>query len=123
MSLQASRFVLVGLASTLVHVFIAAILVLEGLAPLLANLVAFLGAFALSFTGHQMFTFQGHGNPVSLTFLRYSITATTGFSLNQTLLYVLSVTFHMPPLVSLIISAGVTAVGSFLLSKVWAFRG
>ncbi|WP_420916544.1 GtrA family protein, partial [Pseudophaeobacter leonis] len=50
MSLQVSRFVLVGGASTLAHMGIAALLVLQGLAPLVANLVAFLGAFFLSFT-------------------------------------------------------------------------
>ncbi|WP_173907550.1 GtrA family protein, partial [Pseudophaeobacter leonis] len=80
-------------------------------------------AFFLSFTGHQLFTFQGHGSPVSRSLLRYSITAATGFGLNQMLLYVLHVIFHLPPLLSLVISTGVSAVGGFILSKVWAFRG
>lgn len=62
--ITAARFGLVGLLSTAVHIAIVwLLLALASVGPILANTLAFLTAFCISFTGNYLWTFRSPGNP------------------------------------------------------------
>ena len=55
----------VGLVATVVHLSVAGLIfVFDPIAnPLVANFIAFLCAFPVSFWGHRLLTFKSSGNP------------------------------------------------------------
>lgn len=90
--------------------------------PLLANILAFLLAFQVSYWGHSQWTFEASHLPYKQTVLRFFAVACTGFLLNETLYAML---LHMTALsydVALILVLIITAVSTFIFSKLWAFR-
>lgn len=122
MKVQISRFALVGVLATLVHLAIGTTLIGAGLAPLLANPVAFVTAFLVSFTGHHWITFAGHGRPLTQTLSRFAVTAVLGFCVNEAALAVLVGATPVPPAAALVASTGLAAVVTFGISRTWAFR-
>mgnify|MGYP002712878578 FL=1 len=85
----AARFALTGGVATLVHLAIAIMLIRLGVAPLIGNAAAFATAFMVSFWGHHLFTFAGHGVAAGWAFGRFAIVAAIGFLVNETVLYLL----------------------------------
>ena len=78
-----SRFALVGIAATLVHLTIVWSVIRAGLAPpFLANLIAFLIAFVVSFSGHYYWTFKTR-LPRHHAAARFFLIAVTGFAFNS----------------------------------------
>jgi putative flippase GtrA len=58
------RFGIVGVMATAVHIFVVWVLLNHThLATLIANALAFLTAFGVSFSGHYFWTFQNPGAP------------------------------------------------------------
>lgn len=119
----ALRFGLTGGAATLVHLGVAIALIRSGTAPLIANAAAFATAFAVSFLGHHLFTFAGHGAAAGRAFGRFAIVAAIGFLVNETVLYLLPGIGLAGPGHAVLISTGVAALCSFVLSRGWAFAG
>lgn len=124
---QLSTFAVVGFSAMGVHWLVAVFL--EGFvfesshksAPYLANFLAFLVAFVVSYLGHRKLTFQSNEKH-SKTLTRFFLTALLGFVVNEMLLVLL---LNYTPLsfsLALFIVLNVVAVLTFIISKFWAFN-
>ncbi len=120
---QALRFALVGGAAAATHLLaVAAWVRLAGLAPLAANVLAFLVAFVVSYQGHAWLTFAESGARGAPVAARYFAVACLSFAVNEALY---AAALHWLPwhyLASLLLVLLVVAAGTFLLAKFWAFR-
>jgi putative flippase GtrA len=120
---QAKRFGLVGLLATAVHLLVGSTLILWGIAPELANPVAFCFAFCVSFAGHYTYSFAAVGASFWPSAFRFALVAVAGFSVNQSILVTLVSSGRLNPVPSLFVSTFFATSIVFLLSKFWAFRG
>lgn len=116
-------FVLVGTAAAAVHWGVVVMLVEHaGWRPLLANVAGWLIAFGVSFSGHHRWTFRSHGAPIWRSALRFFALSAGGFSINEA---VYAVLLHWTGLRYDLVLGGVlvaVAVGTYLLSRHWAFK-
>ncbi|TBN35951.1 GtrA family protein [Paracoccus subflavus] len=119
----AARFALTGGVATLVHLIVAITLIRLGVAALAANAAAFMTAFLVSFWGHHLFTFAGHGVVATRAFQRFVVVAAIGFLVNETLLLLLLMSGASRPEVTVLISTAFAAASTFILSRHWAFAG
>ncbi|QFQ88655.1 GtrA family protein [Paracoccus kondratievae] len=117
------RFALTGGAATLVHLGAAIGLVQFGMLPLMSNAVAFVIAFMVSFLGHHLFTFAGHGSAATQTFGRFAVVAAIGFLANETVLFLLLGIGLFRLEAAVLISTVFAAICTFILSRTWAFAG
>ncbi|WP_090936053.1 GtrA family protein [Azotobacter beijerinckii] len=116
------RFAVVGIAATLAHMLIAWILTeLMRLPPLLANLMAFLTAFAVSFTGHYYWTFRRVGS-LQRAIKRLFLISLSAFFVNTLLLATLIEGGWMSDSSAVVLAAGVVPAISFLASRFWGFK-
>jgi putative flippase GtrA len=118
---SALRFSLTGAAATLVHLAVAIGLIGLGVAPLVGNVAAFLMAFMVSFWGHHMFTFVGHGGAAAGAFGKFVLVALAGFLINESLLFLLLKTGAVTPETATLVSTLTAAASTFALSRSWAF--
>ena len=118
---QPLQFVLVGGCAAATHLAVVALLVqLTQMAPLVANVLAFLVAFVVSYNGHALLTFAGARGWMVVA--RYFAVACLSFVANE-LLYALALDWlHWHYLWSLAGVLLLVAVATFLLAKFWAFR-
>ncbi len=120
---QALRFILVGGAAAATHLAAVGVLVaLWGLAPLLANVLAFLLAFGVSYHGHALLTFadaQAHGWRSAL---RFFAVACGSFAINEGLYTIALHQLHWHYFWSQAAILVLVAVGTFVVSKFWAFK-
>ena len=120
---QTLQFALVGAAAAASHLAAVALLVPAfDLAPLLANVLAFLLAFVVSYNGHRLLTFASSGARGWAVLARFFAVACLSFVGNE-LLY--AAALHWLPwhyLVSLAAVLLLVALLTFVLSKFWAFR-
>lgn len=119
--LVASRFGLVGLAATAVHLAIVTLLIRAGVAPLLANLLAFLGAFGVSFCGHYFWTFRSSAG-IARAVLRFFLIAVGGFLINSALLALLLHWTTLENTTCALIAVLIVPVLSFFASRLWGFK-
>ncbi|MEX0969797.1 MAG: GtrA family protein [Paracoccaceae bacterium] len=119
---QIIRFGLVGGLATLVHMLVGVSLIGTGMAPLLANLCAFLVAFGVSFIGHYGFSFPQKTASLSSAFKRFILVAIGGFLINESLLALYVWAAIGPAALGLILSTGFAAAATFFASRNWAFR-
>ena len=116
------RFALTGGLATLTHLAVALLLIRAGVAPLVSNAIAFATAFMVSFWGHHLFSFAGHGAAVGHAFRRFLIVSGLGFATNETVLFLLLKGAAGHPSAALMASTAVAAVLPFVLSRHWAFQ-
>ena len=120
---QLLQFVLVGGGAAATHLAVVGLLVsLAGLAPLWANVLAFLVAFVVSYNGHALLTFsesQAHGWSVVA---RFFAVACLSFVANELLYYIALHWLHWHYFWSLAGVLVLVAVGTFVMSKFWAFK-
>lgn len=122
-ALIAARFGFVGIIATAVHIMTVWILLEEtAIAPVTANTLAFLMAFAISFAGNYLWTFRSPGNPRRAVF-RFFVIAACTFAVNTLLLSILVHQGWFSSVVSAICSAAVVPVISFIASRLWVFAG
>ena len=123
--LQLSRFGVVGVAATAVHLTIFSLLInAVDMAPPIANIVGFLIAFLVSFAGQSSWTFpspDASRSEAGRRFLRFIGVSLIGFALNALTVFVVMTKggysyLHALPFMAL----GVPAV-LFLLNRYWAF--
>ncbi len=117
------RFALTGGGATLVHLTVAMLLIRLGVFPLIGNAVAFATAFMVSFWGHHLFTFAGHGAAAITVFRRFAVVASIGFLANEAGLFLLLMTGVVQPQAAVLLSTAFAAVCTFILSHFWAFAG
>lgn len=116
-----------GLTATAVHALVF-VIAIEAFAirPMLANLVAFAVALAVSFLGHFHWTFRPEG-PVpprrqsGAALARFLVVAMIGFALNSAVIYVVVDLLRWPYQVALALMVSFVPAVVFGLSKLWAF--
>ncbi|QVQ24818.1 GtrA family protein [Achromobacter deleyi] len=120
---QISLFVAVGCAASVTHWAVAVGCVEAfGTAPLAANLVGWLAAFVVSFSGHYRLTFRHSPIPWTIAIRRFFLISATGFAINESayagLLHATDIPYDT--LLALILIA--LAFATFIASRLWAFR-
>lgn len=120
---QGLQFVLVGGTAAATHLMVVALLVHGAdMAPLVANGLAFLVAFVVSYNGHALLTFAQAQVRGWAVLGRYFAVACLSFGVNE-LLYAAALRWlGWNYLVSLLLVLMLVAVGTFVLSKTWAFK-
>ncbi|MBV2163711.1 MAG: GtrA family protein [Comamonas sp.] len=120
---QALRFIVVGGAAAATHLLMVGMLVAAtGMAPLAANVLAFLTAFAVSYHGHALLTFADARQRGWASAARFFAVACLSFGVNELLYAIALHHLHWHYFWS---QAGIlvlVAVGTFILSKFWAFK-
>ena len=120
---QLLQFVLVGGSAAATHLAVVGLLVsLGGMPPLWANVLAFLVAFVVSYNGHALLTFsaaQARGWPVVAKFFAV---ACLSFVANEVLYYIALNWLHWHYFWSLAAVLVLVAIGTFVMSKFWAFK-
>ncbi|WP_370680753.1 GtrA family protein [Comamonas sp. GB3 AK4-5] len=120
---QTLQFVGVGGAAAATHLAVVFLLVQGlGMAPLVANVLAFLVAFVVSYNGHAWFTFASHAVRGWAVVAKYFAVASLSFVVNEALYWVALHRLHWHYFWSLLGVLVLVAVGTFVLSKFWAFR-
>lgn len=119
---QALQFVLVGGCAAATHLAVVALLVQgAGMAPLQANVLAFLVAFVVSYNGHALFTFVQAGARGWSVVVRYFAVACASFVANELLYWVALHWLGWHYFWSLALVLVLVAVGTFVFAKFWAF--
>lgn len=115
-------FGIVGVSAMLLHfMLVAVVLVPFGLPPLLANILAFLLAFQVSYWGHRHKTFDAAHVPHRQALPRFFMVSCLSFALNETMYFVLLHFTTLDYRLALLIVLASVAVFTFVLSKLWAF--
>jgi len=122
LSHQLSLFVLVGVSASLVHWLVVIALVSQASwAPLVANVIGWLVAFVVSFTGHHQLTFRSQHAELSKSLPRFFLISAFGFLINETSYAIALKNTDLPyELLLGVILIGV-AVLTFIFSRLWAF--
>ena len=119
---QISRFGLVGVLATAVHVCVG--LGLHegaGMRPLWANLIAFGCALGVSFFGQTRLTFPD-STADGGAFVRFAVVAVSGLGLNQLIVWVVTSLFGGAYWLALVIIILTVPGLTFVLLKFWALR-
>ena len=120
---QLIQFVLVGGAAAATHLAVVGLLVtFAGLAPLHANVLAFLIAFVVSYNGHALPTFSAAQAKGWSVVARFFAVACLAFVANELLYYIALNWLHWHYFWSLAVVLVLVAAGTFVLGKFWAFK-
>ena len=124
MSTELFCFLIVGASAFLVHFGVVTLwLVPGGMAPLWANVLAFLIAFMVSYFGHRHLTFRA-GHVMHMRALpRFFFVSCLGFVINEALYFILLNFTMLDYRVALFIVLAAVATLTFALGKLWAFAG
>lgn len=119
---QIGWFVVTGCAAALTHWLVAVLCVRElAVAPLLANVVGWLVAFVVSFSGHYYLTFKHQRGPWARAARRFFLVSAVGFFINELayayLLHVSAIRYDL--LLAMILIT--LAILTFILGRFWAF--
>jgi putative flippase GtrA len=115
-------FVAVGCGAAAVHWVVVVGLVSHGAwHPLAANVPGWLVAFGVSFAGHHLLTFRGHGTRPGSAAARFFIVSAGGFAMNEAA-YALLLGWSRERY-DLLLAAVLLAVaaGTYLLGRHWVF--
>lgn len=119
---QVFKFGVVGGVSTLVSSGMFLMLADSfKIAPLLANFLAFLFAFSISYLGHSRWTFenQQHSNEKLIKFLMVSL---LGLTINSVLVWLLIHILKQPTYVATFPMIFFTPLVIFCINKFWTFN-
>lgn len=120
-AILASRFALVGVAATLIHVLVVWMLIAKhDVAVFTANIVAFLTAFGVSFSGNYFWTFGTPGRPGRAA-RRFFFISGTAFVANNALLGALTVMNYLPPDIAAVTAAAAIPPITYGASRLWGF--
>lgn len=120
---QVLQFVLVGGSAAATHLVVVGLLVwLTGMAPLTANVLGFLVAFIVSYNGHAWLTFSRANARGWATMARFFAVASLSFVVNEVLYAAVLSWLHWNYFWGLAFVLVVVAMGTFVLSKFWAFK-
>ncbi len=113
-----ARFGGVGVLATLVHLSVAGFMFIiwPTVSPFLANLVAFLVAFQVSFWGHRHFTFRRDGRAH-----RFFLLALGGFALNNGVLATLLSVSPIQGFLAIVVATFTVPMLVYLAARFWAF--
>jgi putative flippase GtrA len=111
----------VGALAAAVHLGVVGLLVPAGLHPLVANVIAFLTAFGVSFSGHRRWTFPTTGRPRPGPLPRFFAVALMAFVLNEGLYALILASGLLGYREALVVVLVIVAAITFVASKYWAF--
>lgn len=118
---QIFQFGSVGACAASAHMgIVIAIVQMAHISPLLANIIAFLFSFNISYFGHHYWTFAKRQLNHQTSLPRFFLLACFSFLLNEGLFFLL-LPFLPYPIALLVVLVSVAAI-TFFLSKWWAFR-
>jgi putative flippase GtrA len=120
----AGKFALVGIAATLTHAGVSALLLEIGhVHAMLANLAGFVVAFGVSFSGHYYWSFSHlrQHNAALKAMLRFFLIAVSGFALNSSVLALWLSFTPWPDLLGLMVSIAIVPALTFAAARMWAF--
>lgn len=119
-----ARFIAVGCLAATVHWMVVVTLVDQWKwHPLVANVIGWLVAFVVSFTGHHRLTFKGHGAAPGPAALRFFMVSALGFVVNEcAYALLLQWSGHRYAIVLAAVLIGVAGV-TYLLGRHWVFLG
>jgi putative flippase GtrA len=116
-------FLGIGITSACVHILIVLSLVtFLQWHPLIANIIAFLTAFNISYLGHKHLTFARLQDQKQLSLVHFFFVASSTGILNEFFYFLLLRYTHLNYLTALILILGIVAIYSFVLSRFWACR-
>ena len=121
--MQIIKFIVVGALAALVHLSTLWFLVnLLDLFPLIANAIAFVLAFSVSFLGQSLWTFshKSHNHKAMVRYLVIQLACS--FVLNQGLYTLLIVYTSLHYLIASFMVLITIPLITFTLSKYWAFK-
>ncbi|MEE4145136.1 MAG: GtrA family protein [Halieaceae bacterium] len=120
---QLLRFLLVGVAATCAHYLVALVSAkVIDLYP--ANLAGYLTAVAISYHGHQRFSFRLAPEAVShrTQLPRFALVSLSGLALSYLILVLMGKVIGAPDWLSLAAAAGLVPFYTFLANKYCVFR-
>jgi len=121
--LQILRFGVVGCTAALVNMLVVILLVETiDLAPLLANIFAFLIAFNVSYFGHAYWTFANIHAYHKKSIPKFFLVASTSFILNEGLFFIFLSIFKFYYILALLCVLIIVPLFTFIMSKFWAFH-
>jgi len=118
---HAFRFGIVGVLAMATHYVLVILLVTFSITPLIANVLAFIGAFQISYWGHSSWSFSDLSASRKDSFRRFVIISVSGFLINELLFFLFLKFTNIPYQISLLIVLPFVAGLTFLFSRYWAF--
>jgi putative flippase GtrA len=117
-------FIAVGCTAAAVH-FGAVVGLVQGLGmpPLVANVAGWLVALGVSTIGHLRLSFAHQQAPAARAARRFFAVSAIGFSVNEAVYATLLGWSGIGYRLALAVTLVAVAVGTYLLSRHWAFRG
>ena len=122
-SLRLSRFVLIGIASTVLYAVLAfAFARMEGMGTTGASVLAFALAAVFSYAGHKYVTFVS-GGAHRLELPRFLALTAVGLAVVSLLPAILSGLFSLPTAVPILLACVVVPAVNYAVLGKWVFRG
>ena len=119
----AIRFIIAGGTSAMVDLILLYLLnTTLGIYYLLSAVLAFLGAFGVSFTLHKYWTFKSHAEETHKQAIMYLGTSLFALFLNTLLMYIFVDFFHIEVLISQFFVGIMVAFSSFFISRNFVFK-
>ena len=118
-----SYFTVIGASAASVHLLsVLSLVTYLQIPPLVANMLAFLLAFNVSFLGHRRFTFAKLHDLKRLRLPHFFLVAASAGLINESLYYLLLQYTMLNYLFALVLVIGLMSIYSFVLSRFWACR-
>ena len=121
-SLRLSRFVLIGIASTVLYAVLAFVFAgMEGLGATGASVLAFALAAVFSYAGHKYVTFVSDGAH-RLELPRFLVLSAIGLAVVSLLPAILSGLFGLPAAIPILLACIVIPAVNYVVLGKWVFR-
>lgn len=120
--MQVLKFAAVGVLAAAVHFSVVVILVQTfAYAPLVANVIAFMIAFQVSYWGHRGWTFYGTEVEHKEAYTKLIVLQVSMFCLNEGMYYAL-LSMGVQYQLALFIVLAILPIVTFFTSKFWVFQ-
>jgi putative flippase GtrA len=125
---QFFRFGAVGLFATAIHAAVyAGFVEMSTTPPMLANLWAFICAFAVSFFGHFLWTFraqmkQSPNRTIVQPLIRFLLVALAGATLNMVFVFLCEQILDVRPVLAVAPMMIITPIFTFVMARQFAFK-
>lgn len=117
------QFGIIGSCAAALHFSIVVFLVeINHIQPLLANVVAFIFAFQVSYWGNRYWTFSASNTLHRVALPKLFLVCSMGFMANESLFYVFLTQFHLAYPIALFLVLCILPLATFFVGKFWVFK-